>query len=292
MPRLFLLDPVSDAAVGEAMESILPQIVSLLGISEGLGGIGIEGLEVRRGCGRCYHDPGRKRVVADVDNMLAVGRTEDIVKGFEERGVPVTQEEAVMIQRMVQGYVFIHELIHGVVRAKSNTLAEGVDQQAVTGVDDMSEWFAEDLVTDIVNKLVPSGEWLYAFMAVCRNMDTMRPIFGLGKEDEYAGQIERGRRLLAGYGSYERTFAALFESGIKTLDISAGYLEPVNPEDFAHICDIIQREVAAGGYPEAEMIWMIITSAYGEEGLREGQRIFWCLYALKGLKSPENREKV
>jgi len=82
MPRLFLLDPVSDAAVGEAMESILPQIVSLLGISEGLGGIGIEGLEVRRGCGRCYHDPGRKRVVADVDNMLAVGRTEDIVKGL------------------------------------------------------------------------------------------------------------------------------------------------------------------------------------------------------------------
>ena len=275
IPGVLSLDPVSAEAADAAVEKFLPAIADSLGLHDGLEELGIDGIEVRRGPGRCYHDPYTKKLVVHVNNLLVESKTKAVIKNLEGQGIYVDADTAKAIQSMVQTYVFCHELIHGVIRAKSNTLASS-GQQALTGLDDVSEWLAEDLVSEVMQKAIAGSgsadsKWLTAFSQVCSNMGALRSVFGLGKEGEYSEQVEKGRKLLEEYKSYERVCEVLFgdSSKRKVLDLPAGCLEPLSePEAFYALKAKVKKELAAGKYPEKEIVQLVVTSAYGKTKLR------------------------
>ncbi|MFZ2456252.1 MAG: methyltransferase domain-containing protein [Candidatus Altiarchaeia archaeon] len=275
-PEILSMDPVSAKAADIALDTILPAVAGSLGLTGGLGALGIDGIEVRRGPGRCYHDPSARKLVIHVNNVLVEGKTKAVFKNLEKQGISIGRNEAKTIQNLVQTYVFCHELIHGVVRAKSNTLAFP-GRQALTGMDEVSEWLAEDLVSVVMQKVFVNsgkaeGKWLAAFTRVCSNMGSLRPVFGLGKESEYSDQVEKGRRLLKEHGSYDMVCEALFEdeSKRKVLDLPAGCLDPLeDPPSLSNVKKKIHKELSAGNYPENEIIRLIVTCAYGKAKMRK-----------------------
>jgi hypothetical protein len=249
----------------------------------------INKVKVRSGDGRCYHDTETGNLVVYVNIVLTKKMTDAAVKKLQDQGINVSNSDVKKIASLVETYVFLHELCHGVLRANSNSkrLSSGFPQ-VLTHADQISEGLAILMPSEVMEGLLGEGPFNTAFAAVCEGMEGMRSLFSLGAMDkDYRDQVETVREKLVTKGSFEKVYGD--ELGIGTNNeffVHADDLEPLADSALTGFVKSIEESLGRGEYPEGDVVRLIVTCAYGKGKVKERAEEF----LVKIIKEDANRK--
>jgi tRNA A-37 threonylcarbamoyl transferase component Bud32 len=251
-----------------AKEKFIPKIAEMLRVDPSL----INKVKVRSGDGRCYHDTETGDLVVYVNSVLTKKMTDAAVKKMRDQGINVSNSDVKKIASLVETYVFLHELCHGVIRANSNSkrLSSGFPQ-VLTHADQISEGLAILMPSEVMEGLLGEGPFKAAFAAVCEGMEGMRSLFSLGAMDkDYRDQVETVREKRKTKGSFEKVYQDELAIGtVKEFFVQAEDLEPLADSALTGFVKAIEESLVRGEYPEGDVVRLIVTCAYGKGKVKE-----------------------
>jgi len=109
----------------------------------GLPNLPVRRISLREGDGSCFDDPAGGVTAISV-NGLSDEEAGKALAAMKDMGYGMEGVDACMMKRMVQLCIYVHENVHGRLRALSNSSNAGGENryQVLTGVDDISEGLA------------------------------------------------------------------------------------------------------------------------------------------------------